>query len=349
MKSAISVLLLVGLSLFVPGGLLAQGWTGSAGVGIEVRDEAGQPIPGAAVVLVPGGAAGGDAPPFVFTDAGGRIEVKNLAEGEWQIEVRAAGYMIFNGYLRLVPGKPPEVGFSSRQRTGTFWQPLQVRFFAPGSPGDAVMVATTKEEKREEKKRIAEKGELEHQMKEGKNRETIREQRRAKASTGEVATLKEPPAPPPTPAPPPPPVVAQAPPAPPPPAVVPPPPAPPTRIAESAPPPAPVSPPPAAPPPRAPPPSAPPPQPAAPSQPAPPPQPRCAATGRAATSRAAEQRRGASERRTAAERAPSAGRSCTANPAAGGRRRGQAVSRHALRAVDRASRACGARARSRSA
>src|SRR5688572_14200340 len=156
---------------------LAQGWTGPAGVGIEVRDEAGQPIPGAAIVLVPGGAAGDDAPPFVFTDAGGRIEVKNLAEGEWQVEVRAAGYMIFNGYLRLSAAEAPEVGFSSLQRTGTFWQPLQVRFFVPGSPGDAMMVAGTKEERKSEKKRIAEQEELERQEKKNKERGELREQR----------------------------------------------------------------------------------------------------------------------------------------------------------------------------
>src|SRR5688572_11925390 len=163
-RSIVSALFL----LAIAGMAVAQGWTGPAGVGIEVRDEAGQPIPGAAIVLVPGGAAGDDAPPFVFTDAGGRIEVKNLAEGEWQVEVRAAGYMIFNGYLRLSAAEAPEVGFSSRQRTGSFWQPLEVRFYVPGSPGDAVMVAATKEERRGEKKRLTERAELEQQEKKAK-------------------------------------------------------------------------------------------------------------------------------------------------------------------------------------
>ena len=41
----------VGLSLAIASGSLAQEWIGSAGVGVVVRDEQGQPIPGAAVGL----------------------------------------------------------------------------------------------------------------------------------------------------------------------------------------------------------------------------------------------------------------------------------------------------------
>jgi hypothetical protein len=184
-------------------GAAAQDWTGPAGVGVEVRDEGGQPIPGAAVVLVPGGTAGAEAPPFVFTDASGRVEVRNLAEGEWQVEVRAAGYMIFNGYLKLAGAAAPEVGFSSRQRTGTFWQPLQVRFFVPGSPGDAMMVASTKEERKDEKKRVEERQELEKQEKKAQERAEARDRRRTRPTGGaEVARLREPTptAPPPQPA-----------------------------------------------------------------------------------------------------------------------------------------------------
>ena len=185
-RSVVASILALGVATAAPG----QDWTGPAGVGIEVRDEAGQPIPGAAVVLAPGGGAT-EAPPFVFTDGSGRVEVRNLAEGEWQVEVRAAGYMIFNGYLLLAGAEPPEVGFSSRQRTGTFWQPLQVRFFVPGSPGDAVMVATTKEERKGEKKRLVEREQLARQEKKAEERAESRARRRTKASgAGEVAVLK---------------------------------------------------------------------------------------------------------------------------------------------------------------
>jgi hypothetical protein len=168
----------------------AQEWLGESGIGVVVRDGSGQPIPGAAIVLVPEFGPAGEAPPFVFTDAGGRIEVFNLAEGEWAVEVRAGGYMIFNGYLRLESGKPPELGFTSRQRTGTFWEPLEVSFFEAGVERP-VMVAATKEAREQDKDRRKRADALAKQdAKAAKRAERRAEKRRAKPSQGaELAVL----------------------------------------------------------------------------------------------------------------------------------------------------------------
>ena len=177
-------------SLLLCASLSAQDWIGEASVGIEVRDELGRSIPGAAVVLIRETGSSDSSPPFVFTDEGGQVEVLHLAEGEWQVEVRAAGYMIFNSYLKLSVSAPPVIGFSSRQRTGTFWEPLEVRFFHPGS-GDVVLVAGTKSERKEEKKRRAQSRKLAKQDEKAVKRA---EQRRHKKPTRgvDVAVLTPP-------------------------------------------------------------------------------------------------------------------------------------------------------------
>lgn len=189
----IALLLVLALPPAFAGNVEAQDWAGPASVGVEVVDESGRPIVGAAVVLIPEKATPDAAPPFVFTAADGTAEVQRLAEGEWQVEVRAAGYMIFNGYLKLAADGPPSVGFSSRQRTGTFWQPLEVRFFQPGT-GDAPRVAASKQGREEEKRRRKEARQLRRQEEKAERRAAKREERRLRPSGGaEVAVLEEPP------------------------------------------------------------------------------------------------------------------------------------------------------------
>ena len=177
---------IVGVLVCGAGG--AQDWIGVAGVGVAVRDEGGLPISGAAVVLVPEFGADGAAPPFVFTDGTGRVEVFNLAAGEWTIEIRAAGFMIFNGYLKLEAGTAPSIGFSSRQRTGTFWQPLEVRFFEVGVD-EPLMVGVTDNVRKEEKKRQAKLRQLAKQDEKALQRAEKRRQRRT-TQGAEVATLR---------------------------------------------------------------------------------------------------------------------------------------------------------------
>ena len=237
-------------SLLLCAPLSAQDWIGEASVGIEVRDELGRSIPGAAVVLIREAGSSDSSPPFVFTDEGGQVEVLHLAEGEWQVEVRAAGYMIFNSYLKLSVSAPPVIGFSSRQRTGTFWEPLEVRFFHPGS-GDVVLVAGTKSERKEEKKRRAQSRKLAKQDEKAVKRAEQRRHRKptrgvdvAVLTPPQVAEAEPPPgAIPPPPPPPPAPEPSPAP-VPPPALVATPPSAPATLAAEPVAPPAPEAPPP---------------------------------------------------------------------------------------------------------
>ena len=106
-------------------------WTGDSGVVIAVTDDAGSPVPGVTVELRLEEQSGGFA---VQTDAEGRITVEGLAAGEWQIDLRREGFMLVTAYLRLDPGKDPELGFSSRQRTGTFWAPLNAVFLPTDLP-----------------------------------------------------------------------------------------------------------------------------------------------------------------------------------------------------------------------
>jgi hypothetical protein len=110
-----------------------------------------------------------------LTDEAGRLEVDGLAAGEWQIDVRREGYMIYTGYLDLKMGESPRVGFSSRQRTGTFWAELDVGFAPAGASAElfatdskqakAAQRRYDKEQKAEEKERQrearrAERGDL---------------------------------------------------------------------------------------------------------------------------------------------------------------------------------------------
>ena len=97
-----------------------------------MTDDAGQPLPGVTVMafLAESDRSGGPAP--LLTDASGVAEVSGLSAGEWQVELRREGFMIVSSYLRLEDGKRPEVGFTSRQRTGPFWAPMNVGYSSVG-------------------------------------------------------------------------------------------------------------------------------------------------------------------------------------------------------------------------
>ena len=113
-------------SLLLSAVALAQG--GSAKLELRVVDEGGQGVAQAAILMRPETDQPVALPPPFFSDEDGHVSMDGLPEGEWQIEVRAGGYMIFTGYLKLIAGLPPVVGFTTKQRTGSFWAPMDVVF-----------------------------------------------------------------------------------------------------------------------------------------------------------------------------------------------------------------------------
>jgi hypothetical protein len=130
-KSRLLLVLAVILAA-VPAIATAQKWSGGNGFQVLVTDDAGQPLPGVTVMtfLAESDRSGG--PPPLLTDASGVAEVSGLSAGEWQVELRREGFMIVSSYLRLEDGKRPQVGFTSRQRTGPFWAPMNVGYSSVG-------------------------------------------------------------------------------------------------------------------------------------------------------------------------------------------------------------------------
>ena len=116
----------------VPAVAAAQEWSGSNGFQVLVTDDAGQPLPGVTVMAFLAESERSGGPPPLLTDASGVAEVSGLSAGEWQVELRREGFMIVSSYLRLEDGKRPEVGFTSRQRTGPFWAPMNVGYSSVG-------------------------------------------------------------------------------------------------------------------------------------------------------------------------------------------------------------------------
>lgn len=124
---------------------------GQTVLSVRVVDEVGQPIEGAAVILRPDLQTPVELPPPFFTDPSGRVLIERLPEGDWQVEVRSAGYMIFSAYVKLLEGLPPIVGFTSKQRTGTFWAPLDVLFSGSAVSSEALSARASDLAKRERK------------------------------------------------------------------------------------------------------------------------------------------------------------------------------------------------------
>ncbi len=162
----------------VPAVASAQEWSGGNGFQVLVTDDAGQPLPGVTVMafLAESDRSGG--PPPLLTDASGVAEVSGLSAGEWRVELRREGFMIVSSYLRLEDGKRPEVGFTSRQRTGPFWAPMNVGYSSVG-------VATT----------TASAGSARALTRAQRRAERRAEQRERRLRRENVARIVEPPAP----------------------------------------------------------------------------------------------------------------------------------------------------------
>ena len=120
-------------------------WEGDESMLVVVTDERGQPVSGVLVVLLYGdeGLRG----PSLTTDRDGSASVDGLAAGEWQVDVRRESFMLVTTYLRLEADKDPEVAFSSRQRTGSYWAPLNAVFLPPGTDVTAAVAAGTRSPK----------------------------------------------------------------------------------------------------------------------------------------------------------------------------------------------------------
>jgi hypothetical protein len=114
-------------------------WRGAEALLVLVTDERGQGLPDVAVTLRPSNAP--EALHGLLTDTEGRLELAGLAAGEWQVDLVREGFMLFTAYLKLSPAKDPEVAFSSRQRTGSYWAPLQAVFVRPGDASAAAASA----------------------------------------------------------------------------------------------------------------------------------------------------------------------------------------------------------------
>ncbi len=128
----------------VPAVASAQEWSGRNGFQVMVTDGAGQPLPGVAVLAFLAEADPSGGPPPRLTDASGMAEVSGLKAGEWQVELRREGFMIVSSWLKLEDGKRPQVGFTSRQRTGPFWAPMNVGYSSPGVDAAAVSAGSAR-------------------------------------------------------------------------------------------------------------------------------------------------------------------------------------------------------------
>lgn len=172
----------------------------AASLSVEVVNELGQPIESAAVILRPELQQPVEVPPPFFTDIGGRVVIDGLADGEWQVEVRSEGYMIFSAYLKLISGLPPVVGFTSKQRTGTFWAPLDVVFHPVGISAEAMasgkkLLARNerKQLKRVEAEHRTRRKRAEKEEREAEKRARAEEKRRdQRARRTELAVITEP-------------------------------------------------------------------------------------------------------------------------------------------------------------
>ncbi|MXW02999.1 MAG: carboxypeptidase regulatory-like domain-containing protein [Holophagales bacterium] len=134
--------LLAVLTAAAPAG--AQEWSGNNGFRVVVTDDAGQPLPGVTVMVLLAEPDRSGGPPPLLTDASGVTEVSGLSAGEWQVELRREGFMIVSSYLKLEDGKRPQVGFTSRQRTGPFWAPMNAGYSSLGIDTSAVSAGSAR-------------------------------------------------------------------------------------------------------------------------------------------------------------------------------------------------------------
>ena len=149
-------MLAVALAATPQAGARQDDWSGANGFRVLVTDDAGRPVPEVTVVVRLAEADRSGGPPPMLTDGAGALEIRDLAAGEWEIQLRRQGFMIVNSYLRLEDGKRPQVGFTSRQRTGPFWAPMNVGYSsldAAPAPGNAGSARTTSRAQRRAERR----------------------------------------------------------------------------------------------------------------------------------------------------------------------------------------------------
>ncbi len=151
---------------------------------VLVTDERGVGVAEADVVVQPGEGGGGE-PKHVRTDTEGRAAFGALPAGDWQVDVRREGFMLYTGYLRLLAGRPVEVGFSSRQRTGTYWSALEVSFTSPG--GGTVKSFEGERERKESRRATSASAERAKSSAEGAERAETRA--RKQAERGDLARV----------------------------------------------------------------------------------------------------------------------------------------------------------------
>lgn len=160
MKRALPITALMALvaCAFVAQAVAQEPWEGDQGLTVVVTDERGQPVPGVLIVLLYGeeGVRG----PSLTTGDNGVAEVENLAAGEWQVDLRRESFMLLTSYLKIDAGQDPEVAFSSRQRTGSYWAPLNAVYLPLGADLDAGVAAGTKSLKRAQRDRAKEERRL---------------------------------------------------------------------------------------------------------------------------------------------------------------------------------------------
>jgi hypothetical protein len=107
--------------------------------------------------------------------------------------------MIFSAYVRLQEGLPPAVGFKSKQRTGTFWAPIEVYFknvdvdFSAAARGRKGLEKEQRRSLKQSEKAAKREEKLEEQRgKDAEKAERLAEKRRARLGRGaEVASLEE--------------------------------------------------------------------------------------------------------------------------------------------------------------
>ena len=194
-RSLARVLVAVGLTVLSAGVAIGQQ---GATLRLAVVDEGGRPIASAAIILRPELQVPVELPPPYFTDRDGHVEIDGLMAGEWQVEVRREGFMIFSAYVRLAAGVPPVVGFKSKQRTGTFWAPLDVifedvdvDFAAAQTQRGSLEKKQRKELKRAEKEARQQEKIAQQRARDAEKAEKLAEKRRDQLGRGaEVATLE---------------------------------------------------------------------------------------------------------------------------------------------------------------
>lgn len=94
-------LLGVSVSMVAVAPALGQSWSGALALGVEVENEAGQPMPGARVEVQYAETDAYDGPDAVTTDDAGRATFYGLAEGLWRIRVERESYSGYMSVIRL--------------------------------------------------------------------------------------------------------------------------------------------------------------------------------------------------------------------------------------------------------